>query len=147
MTINEKSRLVIARGLVKMPGARPRISIATAALAILAAALVCTLAANSVSAAPQAAPSVKLLKFKGLVVTANSAVIIVRDPQNSVRVMSFSFSPAVRDQMLKILTAGGYRYGDKVTVEYAPGTTVALKLHGKPSKAKKQKPPPQSQLQ
>ncbi len=119
--------------------------------AIIAAALVCAFVANSVFAAPQAYPgppaarvSDKILKFRGTVVSANIATIILRNPKNLSQQMGFSFSPAVRDQMVKILNTGGYKYGDKVTVEYASGTTVALKLHGKPSNQKKP-PTPQPQ--
>jgi hypothetical protein len=128
--------------------------------AVVAAALLCVLAASAAFAAPQVGPgapvapkssvsdkppvTVKPLKFKGIVVTASAAAIMVRNPTNPRQPMSFSYSPAVRDQMIKILTAGGFHYGDKVTVVYAPGTTVALKLQGKPSKAKKQPPPPQT---
>jgi hypothetical protein len=49
---------------------------------------------------------------------------------------TFAFSPAVRDQMLEILKAGGYRYGDKVAIWHKQGDDVALKITGKPSKAK-----------
>ena len=47
---------------------------------------------------------------------------------------TFSYSPEVRDQMIKILNKGGYQYGDKVVIHYKPGTTTAVKLQGKPSK-------------
>ncbi len=79
-------------------------------------------------------PSTKPLKFKGLVISANIASISLRSQEHPNMVQSFSYTAGVRDQMVKILNAGGYQVGDKVTVEYAPGTTVALKLHGKPSK-------------
>jgi hypothetical protein len=36
--------------------------------------------------------------------------------------------------MQKILDAGGYQYGDKVEILYTPGSTVALRIQGKPSK-------------
>jgi len=118
--------------------------------AAAAAALACVFLAPSIAAVPQAYPGPaaqqstnKILKFKGIVVTANIAAIIVRDPKNQRRQVGFSYSPPVRDKMLKIVNAGGFRYGDKVTVEYSSGTLVALKIHGKPSKPKKQQPPPQ----
>jgi hypothetical protein len=131
--------------------------------AIFAGVIVCAIAASSVFAATQVGPgapkspnapatdkppttgtTAKPLKFSGIVVTANVGAIQVRDPKNPAHPMSFSYSPAVRDQMVKILTAGGFQYGDKVTITYATGTTVALKLQGKPSKPKKQQPPPQT---
>jgi len=36
--------------------------------------------------------------------------------------------------MQKVQSAGGYKYGDKVTVWYRVGADVALKVRGKPSK-------------
>ncbi len=36
--------------------------------------------------------------------------------------------------MQKIFDAGGYQYGDKVAILYKPGSTVALRIAGKPSK-------------
>jgi hypothetical protein len=47
---------------------------------------------------------------------------------------TFTYSPEIRDQMQKILNAGGYQYGDKVVVWYRRGGDVALKIKGKPSK-------------
>jgi hypothetical protein len=79
-------------------------------------------------------PSTKLLKYKGTVISANSASITLRNPENPRLIQSFSFSPQVRDQMVKILTRGGYQYGDAVTVQHAAGSDVAQRMHGKPSK-------------
>jgi hypothetical protein len=36
--------------------------------------------------------------------------------------------------MQKLLDQGGYQFGDKVVIQYLPGTEVALKIKGKPSK-------------
>ncbi len=145
MASDEKSRMLITRGVVKTPGKRSAVVAAFAAL--LAVAFLCSLAASAVHAAPQAAPAAKLVKFSGIVVTANVASIVLRNPNDPRQQMGFSYSPAVHDQMLKIMTAGGYRYGDKVTVQYVPGTTIALKLRGKPSKPKKQQQPQPQQTQ
>src|SRR5579863_1611955 len=79
-------------------------------------------------------PSTKLLKYKGTVISANSGTIILRNPNNPQQSQSFGYSPQVRDQMVKILTKGGFQYGDKVTVEHAPGSDIAQRMHGKPSK-------------
>ena len=79
-------------------------------------------------------PSTKLLKYSGTVISANSATITLRNPENPQLVQSFSFCPQVRDQMVKILTEGGFQYGDKVTVKHAAGSDVAQSMHGKPSK-------------
>jgi hypothetical protein len=79
-------------------------------------------------------PSKKPLKFVGLVISANAATLTARSTSNASLLQTFSYSPGVRAQMVKILNKGGYQYGDKVRVEYAPGTTVAISLKGKASK-------------
>lgn len=38
--------------------------------------------------------------------------------------------------MLAVIQSGGYQFGDKVTVTYNAGTTVAQDISGKPSKPK-----------
>jgi len=78
--------------------------------------------------------TVKPLKFDGQVIASNSATITVRSRENAMLTQTFSYSPEVRDQMIKILNKGGYQYGDKVVIHYKPGTTTAVKLQGKPSK-------------
>lgn len=79
-------------------------------------------------------PKTQKLKFKGEVISANSAAITLRGQQNPREVQTFTYSTQVRDQMIEILKHGGYRAGDKVTVEYLSGTTVAQHISGKPSK-------------
>lgn len=79
-------------------------------------------------------PSTKLLKYSGTVIIANASSITLRNPKNPQLSQAFSFSPEVRDQMVKILSKGGFQYGDKVTVEHPTGSNVAEHLHGKPSK-------------
>lgn len=49
---------------------------------------------------------------------------------------TFSYSPRIRDRMQQIRNAGGYQYGDKVTIWYGSDTTLALKIKGRPSKPK-----------
>ena len=36
--------------------------------------------------------------------------------------------------MQAVLDKGGFQYGDKVNILFQPGQTVALRIHGKPSK-------------
>lgn len=79
-------------------------------------------------------PKTQKLKFKGEVISANSASITLRGQDNPREIQTFTYSTQVRDQMLGILKQGGYRAGDKVTVEYLSGTTVAQHISGKPSK-------------
>ncbi len=76
----------------------------------------------------------KKLKFRGTVVSVTPASIIVRDRQNQLALRTFTYSDAVRDQMAKVLERGGYQFGDRVDIEYAAGTDVALRIKGKPSK-------------
>jgi hypothetical protein len=77
---------------------------------------------------------VKPLKFDGQVIASNSATITVRSKENAMLTQTFTYSPAVRDQMIKILNKGGFQFGDKVVIHYTPGTVTAVKLQGKPSK-------------
>jgi hypothetical protein len=87
---------------------------------------------------PESVPTkpapVKPLKFDGQVIASNSVTMTVRSRENAMLTQTFSYSPEVRDQMIKILNKGGYQYGDKVVIHYKPGTTTAVKLQGKPSK-------------
>jgi hypothetical protein len=84
---------------------------------------------------PAAKPKpIKPLKFDGQVIASSSATITVRSKESALLTQTFTYSPAVRDQMMKILNKGGYQFGDKVVIHYTPGTTTAVKLQGKPSK-------------
>lgn len=79
-------------------------------------------------------PSTKLLKFHGLVVSTTSVAITLRSDENPAQLQTFVLSPELRDRMIRIINKGGYQFNDRVTVEYKPGTDVALRLKGKPSK-------------
>jgi hypothetical protein len=72
--------------------------------------------------------------LKAEVVHADSNAIIVREQQNEMAIHTFNFSPEMRDRMQAILDQGGFQYGDKISILYMPGQTVALRIHGKPSK-------------
>lgn len=78
---------------------------------------------------------VKLETFKGEVVRMNTVSIIVRDPKNSYIVRTFTFSPELTKKLQPLIDRGGYQPGDKVTVSFAEGSTVAQSIKGKPSKA------------
>jgi hypothetical protein len=121
-------------------------SVAIAALT--AAAIICAIGVSAVlstsAAAQTPAPQPRMMRYRGTVVTANGAAIILRNPANPHEQVTFSYSPMVRAEMVKVLSAGGFQYGDKLTVDFVEGSTVALKLHGKPSKPKKPAPPPQT---
>lgn len=79
-------------------------------------------------------PKAQKLKFKGEVISANSVSITLRGQDNPREIQTFTYSTEVRDQMIAILKQGGYRAGDRVTVEFLSGTTVAQHISGKPSK-------------
>jgi hypothetical protein len=76
----------------------------------------------------------QIVRFRGLVISATSAAITLRSQQNGKMIQTFTYSPQVHEQMLAVIQKGGFQYGDKVDVDYASGTTIALRIHGKPSK-------------
>ena len=79
-------------------------------------------------------PKPKLEKFKGRVLSATIASLIVQSSDNEKVVRTFQYSPEMRDKMLAIIDQGGYQHGDMVTVFSDPGSNVALKIKGNPSK-------------
>jgi|SRR5579864_465487 len=80
-------------------------------------------------------PKVKLDIFKGEVIRMNTVSIMVRDPKNSYIVRTFTFSPDVAKKLQSLIDKGGYQSGDRVTIKYAAGSTVAQSINGKASKA------------
>jgi hypothetical protein len=115
----------------------PRIFIPVLALAAGLTFSSCRVAAQAQPLStdlPVKPKAVKPLKFDGQVIASNSATITVRSKENPMLTQTFTYSPAVRDQMIKILNKGGYQFGDKVVIHYTPGTVTAVKLQGKPSK-------------
>ena len=60
--------------------------------------------------------------------------IQVRSMVNGLEIHTFTYSDQIHDAMVKLLDQGGYQYGDKVEIQYQPGTEVALSIKGKPSK-------------
>lgn len=88
------------------------------------------------AAAAQSKAKTQVLKFHGEVMSANSASLTVRSTTNGRDVMTFSYSPKVQQKIQGVIQKGGYQYGDKVTVKYNSGTTVALDISGKASKPK-----------
>jgi hypothetical protein len=63
-----------------------------------------------------------------------STAIQVQSLVNEREIHTFTYSDQIRDQMQKLLDKGGYQFGDKVVIQYLPGTEVALQIKGKPSK-------------
>jgi len=80
-------------------------------------------------------PTPKHLKFLGEFVSATPGAVTVRDPNNTYSIRTFSYAPEVHTKMLQIAAHGGYHYGDKIEIEYAVGSEVALRIKGKPSQA------------
>ncbi len=72
--------------------------------------------------------------LKAEVIYAGANAIVVREQANELMIHSFTFGPELKDKMQAVLDKGGYQYGDKVNILYQPGQTVALRIHGKPSK-------------
>jgi hypothetical protein len=100
------------------------VAIATAAAPIISQVI------SSVSAKPK--PQGNWLKAE--VIHADSNTIVVREQANGMMIHTFNFAPELKDKMQAILDHGGFQYGDKVSILNLPGQTVALKIHGKPSK-------------
>jgi hypothetical protein len=76
----------------------------------------------------------KPIWLKGEVIHADANSIIVREQSSERSVHTFTYDSKIKDQMQKVSDKGGYQSGDKVKILYTPGQTVALKVHGKPSK-------------
>lgn len=80
-------------------------------------------------------PQPKLDRYRGRVLAFNMAVLIVQSTDNLRQVWSFQYSTELHSKVVDMLGSGGYQPGDKVTVFCNPGTTVAVKIKGKPSKS------------
>lgn len=78
----------------------------------------------------------KPVKFAGVVISANVQSITVRSNENQKVIRTFTYSPNLQPKMRQILSHGGYQYGDSVRVVSDPGSNVALRISGKPSKPK-----------
>jgi hypothetical protein len=105
---------------------------AVCAAAVPARAQVTT--APVINAKSVRAKETKPTKTRFQVLHMMSTAIQVQSLVNEREIHTFTYSDAIRDQMQKLLDQGGYQYGDKVLIEYQPGTDVALKIKGKPSK-------------
>ena len=112
-------------------------------LLLVAAAPLCA-AAVSARAQVTTAPVIKLKpvhtqqakpsKTRFEVLYMMTTGIQVRSLVNGLEIHTFAYSDQIRDAMVKLLDQGGYQYGDKVEIQYQPGTEVALSIKGKPSK-------------
>jgi len=84
---------------------------------------------------PPPAPKQTFDRYKGRVLAFNMAEIIVQSTQNEKMIWSFQYSPELRQKVADMLSGRAYQYGDKVQVYCNPGTMVAVKFKGKPSKS------------
>jgi hypothetical protein len=73
--------------------------------------------------------------MKAEVLHSDGNSMVVAEQGNERVIHTFTYATKVQAQMRKITDKGGYQYGDKIKILYTPGNTVALKIHGKPSKA------------
>jgi Spy/CpxP family protein refolding chaperone len=113
-------------------------------LLLVAAAALCA-AAVSARAQVTTAPVIKLkpvhtqqakpAKTRFEVLHMMTTGIQVRSLVNGMEIHTFTYSDQIRDAMQKLLDQGGYHYGDQVEIQYQPGTEIALKIKGKPSRS------------
>ncbi len=80
------------------------------------------------------APKKKIEKFKGEVLSMTNVQIIVRSLENERMIRTFTYTSDVREKMQLIIDKGGYQHGDRVEIHHEPGSDVAIKIRGKPSK-------------
>jgi hypothetical protein len=93
-------------------------------------------AAQTTSASPvmvREVPS-KPIWLKASVIHFDSSSIVVREQADERMIHAFTYAPRAQSQIQKVLSNGGYQYGDKVRIRYNQGQTVALAVHGKASK-------------
>ena len=80
------------------------------------------------------APKPQVLKFRGEVLAATSAQMIVRSAENEKVVRTFTYAPKVKVQVDKLVDENRlYQPGDKVEIHHEAGSDVAIKIKGKPS--------------
>lgn len=82
------------------------------------------------SSKPAAPKTAKLL---GEFVSSTPSSVTVRERANTYHLHTFTYAPQIRTQMSQIAARGGYRYGDKVEIDYTAGSDVALRIKGRPS--------------
>lgn len=108
---------------------------ALALCALLAAAF--SPQASAQTQTPSSAPlTAKIIKRQFSVVHMFPQSLQVAKLDNPRDLITFDYSPDIRDKMLKLFIAGGFQYGDRVTVWYHQNTDLALKVKGKSSKPK-----------
>jgi len=110
-------------------------------------ALVCGFALAGAACVPVASAQVspvvmakqtsqKPVWLKVEVVRFDQHSLTVRIPGQETRILTFTYAASAQPQVQKVLDKGGYQYGDTIKIRYIPGTSVALRIHGKASKPK-----------
>jgi hypothetical protein len=77
----------------------------------------------------------KAVWMKATIVHADANSMIVREAGNEMAIHTFTYSDNAREKMESVLADGGYQSGDAVKVLWLPGSSQALKIKGRPSKA------------
>lgn len=121
--------IALAAGLA-LPAGTARAQAAAAAAAASAAATPIVRAVHAIARKPKANGD----WLKADVIHFDSHSIIVREAANERMIHTFSYASALQPKMQALEDKGGYQYGDPVKILYQPGQTVALEIHGKPSK-------------
>ncbi|HUJ30521.1 MAG TPA: hypothetical protein VLY23_04530 [Candidatus Acidoferrum sp.] len=87
---------------------------------------------NQPVAVKTVAPKAGWLKAEVIHFDSNS--MTVREVANERMVHTFTYAASAQPQVQRVLNKGGYQYGDRVRIRCQQGQTVALAIHGKPSK-------------
>lgn len=105
-----------------------------AAAAVAATAVVLGAQMDTAKPVRLKSPKPQTVRFNGEVIHADSVQMTVRSRENERVIKTFTYSPKVKEQMQRVIERGGYRVGDRVVVKHEAGSSVALKIQGKPSK-------------
>ncbi len=121
--------LVLAGGLA-IPAGTARAQAAAAAAAASAAAPIIRAFHNLLVPKPKVSGD----WLKAEVIHFDSHSIIVSEDDNARMIHTFTYTSTLQPKMETVMDKGGYQWGDQVKILYEPGQTVALEIHGKPSK-------------
>jgi hypothetical protein len=118
---------------MKIYRALPLLLLFAAALAVHAQNS--TLNITNLSSVPVQQTPAKVVWLKAEVVHADRNSMVVREQGNNLAIHTFTYGASLKPLMEAIADQGGFQSGDRVKILYKQGQTVALKIHGKPSKA------------
>lgn len=121
--------VLVLAGSLAIPVGAARAQAAAAAAAAAAASPIIRVFHNIVSK-----PKVSGDWMKADVIHFDSHSIIVSEVDNPRMIHTFTYATGIQPRMQQIEDKGGFQWGDQVKILYDPGSTVALKIHGKPTK-------------